>query len=74
MMPRVGKSGAGTILISSSMPMSGSFEQRLAGVDHFAQVVRRDVGRHADRDARRTVDQQIGNLGRQDSGSCSLPS
>ena len=31
-------------------------------VDHFAQVVRRDVGRHADRDAGRAVDQQIGNV------------
>ena len=51
MMPRVGKSGAGTISISSSMPMSGSFEQRLAGVDDFGEIVRRDVGRHAHRDA-----------------------
>ena len=32
----------------------------------FAQVVRRDVGRHADRDAGRAVDQQVRDLGRQD--------
>ena len=35
------------------------FQQMLAGVDHLVQVVRRDVGGHADRDAARTVDQQI---------------
>ena len=34
-------------------------EQREAGVDDLGQVVRRDVGRHADRDARRAVDQQV---------------
>jgi hypothetical protein len=32
-----------------------------AGVDHFGEVVRRDVGRHADRDARGAVDQQVGH-------------
>ena len=32
----------------------------------FAQVVRRDVGRHADGDAGRTVDQEIGKRRRQD--------
>ena len=37
-----------------------------AGVDHLAQVVRRDVGGHADGDAARAVDQQVGELGRQD--------
>ncbi len=30
------------------------------GVDHLAQVVRRDVGGHADRDARGAVDEQVG--------------
>ncbi|MNJ31361.1 hypothetical protein D3C77_259960 [compost metagenome] len=38
------------------------------GVDHFAQVVRRDVGRHADGDAARAVDQQVRNPRRQDDG------
>ena len=41
-------------------------EQRQAGVDDFVQVVRRDVGRHADRDPRRTVDQEVRDLCRQD--------
>ena len=39
-----------------------------AGVDHLAEVVRRDVRRHADRDAAGAVDQQVRELGRQDRG------
>ena len=35
------------------------FQQGQATGDHFVQVVRRNVGRHADRDAGRTVDQQV---------------
>ncbi len=35
-------------------------------VDDLAEVVRRDVGRHPDRDAGRAVDEQVGELGRQD--------
>ena len=34
-------------------------EQRDRRVDHFREVVRRDVRRHADRDAGRTIDQQV---------------
>ncbi len=30
-----------------------------AGVDHLAEIVRRDVGRHADRDAAAAIDQQV---------------
>ena len=41
-------------------------EQGQARGDDLAQVVRRDVGRHADGDARRAVDQQVRDLGRQD--------
>ena len=41
-------------------------DQRDAGVDDLAEVVWRDIGRHADRDSRGTVDQQVGNPGRQD--------
>ena len=37
-----------------------------AGVDDLAQVVGRNVGRHADGDAARAVHQQVGKLGRQD--------
>ncbi len=39
-----------------------------AGIDHFAQIVRRDVGRHADRDALGAVDEQVREAGRQDLG------
>ncbi len=61
----VGKSGPGTIWHSSSMRDLGVVEVGDAGVDHLAQVVRRDVGGHADGDAARAVDQQVGELGRQ---------
>jgi len=40
-------------------------DQRDAGVDHFAQVMRRDIGRHADRDATRSVDEQVRDARRQ---------
>ena len=39
-----------------------------AGVDDLTQIVRRDVGRHADRDALRAIDQQVREAGRQDLG------
>ena len=35
-------------------------------VDHLAQVVRRNVGRHAHGDSRGAVDEQVGEAGRQD--------
>ncbi len=44
----------------------GFGDQRQGGVDDLAGVVRRDVGRHADGDAVGAVDQQVGELGRQD--------
>ena len=37
-----------------------------AGEDDLAEIVRRDVGRHADRDAAGAVDQQIGEARRKD--------
>ena len=39
-------------------------DQRHAGVDHLAEIVRRDVGRHADGDAAGAVDQEIGEARR----------
>ena len=42
--------------------------QREQSVDRLAQIVRRDIGRHADRDAARAVDEQIGKARRQDRG------
>ena len=43
----------------------GIVDQRDAGVDHFAEIVRRNVGGHADRDAAGAVDQQVREFGRQ---------
>ena len=43
-------------------------DQRHRGVDDLAQIVRRDVGRHADGDAAGAVDQQVRVLRRQDRG------
>jgi hypothetical protein len=43
-------------------------DQRDRRVDDFVEVVRRDVRRHADRDARRTVDQQVRHPRRHDGG------
>ena len=40
-------------------------DQRHAGVDDLAEIVRRDVGRHADRDAAGAVDQQVREARRQ---------
>ena len=39
-----------------------------AAIDDLAQIVRRDVGRHADRDALGAVDQEVREAGRQDLG------
>ena len=40
-------------------------DERDAGVDHLAEIVRRDVGRHADGDAAGAVDQEIREARRQ---------
>src|SRR3546814_2614112 len=34
-------------------------DHRKRRVDHFAEVMRRNIGRHADRDAARAVDEQV---------------
>ncbi len=44
----------------------GLVHQRQQPVDRFAEIVRRDVGRHADRDAACAIDQQIGKTRRED--------
>ena len=64
-MPPVGKSGPGTMSIRSSIESAGIVDQRDAGIDHLAEIVRRDVGRHADGDAAGAVDQQVGEARRQ---------
>ena len=43
----------------------GLVDEREAGVDDLVQIVWRDVGRHANGDAGRTIDQQVRQLGRQ---------
>jgi len=43
----------------------GIFDQRDAAVDHLSEVVRRDVGRHADRDAAGPVHQEVREARRQ---------
>ena len=44
----------------------GLIHKGKSGVDRLAEIVRRDVGRHADRDAAGAVDEQIGKARRQD--------
>ena len=44
---------------------TGIVDVSAAGVDHLAQIVRRNVGCHADGDAAGTVDQQVREPGRQ---------
>ena len=46
----------------------GFLHQKNRGVDDFGDIVRRDIGCHADRDAGRSVDQQIRNAGGQNFG------
>ena len=46
----------------------GPVEDRARGVDDLAQVVRGDVGRHADGDPRRAVHQEVRQRGGQDRG------
>ena len=46
----------------------GVLDQRQRRVDHLAEVVRRDVGRHADGDAAGAVDQHVREARRQDRG------
>jgi hypothetical protein len=47
---------------------AGFVHQHHERVHDLAQVVRRNVGRHADGDARRAIDEQVRNARRQDDG------
>ena len=58
-MPPVGKSGPLMNLQQVVDGGVGVVDQVQQGVDHLAQVVRRDVGRHADGDAGRAVADQV---------------
>ena len=68
MVPPVGKSGPGMIsmqLVELDLRVVDAGDD---GVADLAEVVRRDRGRHADGDAARAVDQQVGELAGQDAG------
>ncbi len=48
----------------------GIVDLRADSIDDFRQIVRRNVGRHADGNARAAVDQQIWKRGRENGGLC----
>ena len=68
MNPPVGKSGPWTCFRTSSEAGVRIVDHLDGGVDDFREVVRRDVGGHADRDAVGAVDDEVGNAGGQDVG------
>ena len=59
MMPPVGKSGPGTYFSSVSAARVRIVDQVQRGVAQLGGIVRRDRGRHADRDALRAVGEQV---------------
>ena len=65
MMPAVGKSGPGMCCINVPMEMFGSSISAMQA-DDLAEVVRRNVRGHADRDAGGAVHQQVRHARRQD--------
>ena len=58
------KSRARDVLHQLIDGQSAVVDQGQTGLNHFAQVVRRNIGRHTDGDTGRTVDQQVRDLGR----------
>src|SRR3984957_19317320 len=63
-----GKIGVGNELHNFFQIGFGFFDQHDRGFDDFLQIVRRDVGGHADGDAGGAVDEQVGNARGQDDG------
>src|SRR5690606_29423308 len=61
-----GEIGARNVLHQLVNGQLGVVDQCQAAVDHLAEVVRRNIGGHTHSNAAGTVDQQVGNLGRQD--------
>ena len=61
-----GKIGAGDILDQLLGGQVRVLDQGEAGLDHFAQIMGRDIGRHADRNAAGAVDQHVGKTRRKD--------
>ena len=66
--PPVGKSGPWTYLRQVVDGQLGIVDERRDRAGHLAEVVRRDVRGHADRDPRRAVDEQVRQLRGQDRG------
>ena len=63
-----GEIGAGNMLHQLTHSDLGVFQYRHAGVDHFRQVVGRNIGGHTNGDTVRAVDQQIGEAAGQHTG------
>ena len=61
-----GEVGALDVLHQAVDRDRGVAHERLDALQHLREVVRGDVGRHADRDAHRAVEEEVGELGRQD--------
>ena len=60
---------------SSVSGVSGFWTSAMVALTISRQIVRRNVGRHADRDARGAIDQQVGDARRENFGlDCSLSS
>ena len=68
MVPPVGEIGAAHDLAELVDRDGRVVDDGGGGIDDLAEVVRRDVGRHADGDAGRAVHQQIGQRAREDRG------
>ena len=67
-MPPVGKSGPGICASNVGGGGIGIAHQMQRGGADLARIVRRDGGRHADRDARGAVGEQVGEGARQHDG------
>ena len=76
MTPPVGKSGPGNDLVEIvDGQIDRIVDQRDAGIDDFAEIVRRNVGCHADGDAAAPLTSRFGNFaGSTTTARVSLPS
>ena len=63
-----GEVGGGDVVHQLGDGEVGVLDQRQGRVDDLAEVVRRDVGGHADGDAAGAVDEHVGEAGREDRG------
>ncbi len=63
-----GEIGGGNVLHQLGHREVGVLDERQRRVDHLTEVVRRDIGGHAHRDAAGAVDEHVGKARRQDGG------